>query len=108
MRSTAEVRCAIFPPATLPLVSRTKVRVSGIDSSAIPSMVWTTPLSRSSKSAAFNPVTIRLPSVTSASTRTTSTPLRNFCPCAPAEMTASGGQHRREPHDRAILRSALR
>ena len=35
MMSTAEDRCVIFPPATLPLVSRTKVSVSGIDSSAI-------------------------------------------------------------------------
>ena len=63
--------------------------LTGMSVNVVDSTCCTTPLSRSSKSAAVSPATGRLPSVTRTLTRTTSTPLRN--------LGAVGLIHREQP-----------
>src|SRR5436190_4780114 len=67
----------------------------GASSTATLSISCRTPLSRSWKSSTFNPVTARPPSVTSASTLTTSTPLRKRCadPARSEEHTSELQSH---------------
>jgi hypothetical protein len=66
-------------PWVLSLVSRARIALIGMSEVSTTSTVWTTPLSRSSKSEAVRPATGVRPSVTRTSTRTPSVRDEKVC-----------------------------